>query len=74
MKKICNLSVTRKSPAQGRQLEIFSQNLISQKPQIASIPGMSIREKNRYRVTLAGEILGDYLTIEQALQLVGGVK
>jgi len=73
MKKNCNLSVTRKSPEQGRQLELF-QNLISKKPQIVSIPGASVKEENRYRVTLAGEILGDCLTIEQALKLAGGAK
>ena len=73
MKKNCNLSVTRKSPEQGRQLELF-QNLISKKPQIVSIPGASVKEKNRYRVVLAGEVFGDCLTIEQALKIAGGAK
>ena len=73
MKKNCNLSVTRKSPEQGRQLELF-QNLISKKPQIESIPGASVKEKNRYRVVLSGEIVSDDLTIEQALELAGGAK
>lgn len=69
MKKTCNLSVTRKSPAQGRQLEIFGQNLIVQRPQITSVPGVSVRERNRYRVMLGDTILGDFLTIEQAVTL-----
>jgi len=73
MKKNCNLSVTRKSPQDGRQLELF-QNLISKKPQIESIPGASVKEKNRYRVVLSGEIVSDDLTIEQALELAGGAK
>lgn len=71
MKK-CNLSVTRKSPAQGRQLEIFSQNLINQKPQISSIAGISPRERNRYRVTVGSEILGDFLSFDEAMNLAKG--
>jgi hypothetical protein len=67
-------SLARKSPARGRQLEISEYNLISQKPQITSIPGVSVRERNRYRVVLGDAILGDFLTIEQALELVGGLR
>lgn len=49
-----------------------------QKPQIISIPGIPLKEKYRYRVTLGHEILGDKLSLEQAAELAGlkvkGVK
>ncbi|NER48434.1 MAG: hypothetical protein F6J92_17365 [Symploca sp. SIO1A3] len=49
-----------------------------QKPQIISIPGIPLKEKYRYRVTLGHEILGDKLSFEQAAELAGlkvkGVK
>lgn len=40
-----------------------------QKPQISLTPGISIKEKNHYRVTLAGEVLADRLSLDQALQV-----
>ncbi len=45
-----------------------------QKPQISSIPGIPARERHRYRVTLNGKILGDKLTIDEALKLAGGKR
>jgi hypothetical protein len=42
------------------------------KPQISSIPGASIKEKNRYRVLLGDQILGDHLTLDEALKLAKG--
>ncbi|HEY9893078.1 MAG TPA: hypothetical protein V6D37_14975 [Candidatus Sericytochromatia bacterium] len=40
---------------------------VTHKPQISSIPGISPKIQNRYRVTLRSRILGDRLTIEQAI-------
>lgn len=49
-----------------------------QKPQIISIPGIPLKEKYRYRVTLGHQVLGDKLSLEQAAELAGlkvkGVK
>jgi hypothetical protein len=39
------------------------------KAQIVSIPGVSPKERNRYRVIFGDEILGDQLTIAQAIAL-----
>ncbi|HEY9635215.1 MAG TPA: hypothetical protein V6D14_17570 [Coleofasciculaceae cyanobacterium] len=44
------------------------------KPQIESIPGVSLKRRDRYRVTLGDEILGDRLDIDQALELAKGGK
>jgi hypothetical protein len=44
------------------------------KPQISSIPGIPAKERNRYRVTLNGEILADKLTLDEALKLAGGKR
>ena len=41
------------------------------KAQIISIPGIPLKEKYRYRVTLGHEILGDKLSFEQAAELAG---
>jgi hypothetical protein len=49
--------------------------LFRQKPQIVSIPGISPKEPHRYRVTLGGQLLGDRLTMDEALLLAkGGAK
>lgn len=39
------------------------------KPQISSIPGIAPKERCRYRVTLGDQILGDFLTIDEAIAL-----
>lgn len=54
----------------GKQLELFPSSEKRQKPQISLTPGVSIKEQNHYRVTLAGEVLADKLTLDQALKLV----
>ena len=41
----------------------------SAKPQISSLPGMSPKERHRYRVALGSEVLGTHLTLDQALLL-----
>ena len=46
-----------------------SAKLFRQKPQIVNIPGVLLKEQHRYRVVLDDEVLGDRLTIEQAIAL-----
>jgi hypothetical protein len=41
----------------------------SQKPQISTTPGISQKERDRYRLVLGDRILGDFLSIEEALAL-----
>jgi hypothetical protein len=43
----------------------------SQKPQIVSVPGISPKERNRYRVVVGTEILADGLTADEAFELTG---
>lgn len=45
-----------------------------QKPQISSIPGISPRIRNRYRVVLGDEVLGTELDLDAALQLADSTK
>ena len=45
--------------------------IFNSKPQIKSIPAISPREKHRYRVVLDGVILGDKLSLEEALAAAG---
>ena len=40
-----------------------------QKPQILSVPGVSPKERNRYRVKLGTETLGTHLSIDEAITL-----
>jgi hypothetical protein len=42
------------------------------KPQISSIPGISPKQRDRYHVVLGDEILGDRLTLDEAIALVKG--
>lgn len=53
----------------ARQLELFPLPLKRQKPQITSVPGASIKERDRYRVSLGAVILGDKLTLDEAVKL-----
>lgn len=39
------------------------------KPQISSTPGIPPKEKHRYRVSLGNRILGDRLTLDEAIAL-----
>jgi hypothetical protein len=66
----------RSPQEQYRQLGLFDQQKTEfppqpkrQKPQISSTPGTSPKELSRYRVTLAGKVLGDRLTADEALAL-----
>ena len=67
------------NPSQSNTLELFDLPRPKRlKPQIASIPGIPLKEKYRYRVTLGHQVLGDKLSFEQAAELAGlkvkGVK
>jgi hypothetical protein len=67
---------------QSKQLTIWESpqspvpeaGLFRHKPQIVSAPGVSPKERSRYRVTLGGEVLGDRLTLDEALKLAKGGK
>jgi hypothetical protein len=72
IKKTCNPSVTHNPPIEGRQLELFNHTGIRHKPQILSIPGVSQKQRDRYRVVFGGEILDDRLSIDQAIALAKG--
>jgi hypothetical protein len=39
------------------------------KPQISSIAGIPPKERHRYRVTLGDKVLGDFLTLDEAIAL-----
>ncbi len=60
-----------KSPA--TQLELFAAPdtglCLKVKPQISSIPEISPKERRRYRVKLGDKILGDRLTLDEALKI-----
>jgi hypothetical protein len=43
--------------------------LFRRKPQIVSIPGIPLKERHRYRVTSGGKVLGDFLTLDEAIAL-----
>ena len=55
--------------SEHQQLELFTS---PQKPQISSIPGVSPKIRNRYRVTVGERILASNLTISEALEIAGG--
>jgi hypothetical protein len=69
MFKTCNTSIPHNSPVGWRQLELFPLSGKHLKPQISSIPGISVTERRRYRVIAGERILGDRLTLEEALKL-----
>jgi hypothetical protein len=65
---------SRQSDGQSpQQLELFAAPdtglCLKVKPQIPSIPGISPKERRRYRVKLGDKVLGDRLTLDEALQL-----
>jgi hypothetical protein len=68
-KKKCATNITQNSPAYRRQLDLFIHQGNRHKPQISSIPGVLPRECDRYRVLLGSEILGDRLTMDEAIAL-----
>jgi len=40
-----------------------------QKPQIVSIPGISPKQRDRYRLMRGDQVLGDRLTLDEAIAL-----
>ena len=52
-----------------RQLELFPFASQRGKPQISSIPGISPKKRDRYRVMVGDRVLGDRLTLDEALNL-----
>jgi hypothetical protein len=67
-KKLCSPIVAQADYSQQLCLNLEP----PRKAQISSIPGIPAKERNRYRVTFNGEILGDKLTLDEALKLAGG--
>jgi len=63
-------NIAQNPPAWGRQLDLFPHQGNRHKPQISSIPGIFPKERNRYRVMIGGQALGDRLSIDEALLLV----
>jgi hypothetical protein len=59
IKKDCDIS-EQSTPILGKK---------KQKAQIVSVPGISPKERDRYRVLLGDEILGDRLTMDEAIAL-----
>jgi hypothetical protein len=52
-----------------QQNPVAEAGLFRHRPQIASTPGISPKERHRYRVVLGGEVLGERLTLDQAIAL-----
>ena len=66
--------ISRNPPVEGRQLELFAPQCIRHKRQITSIPGISPKERHRYRVLMGDRILGDRLTLDEAIALAKPVN
>lgn len=62
-------SIPSNPPVNWRQLELFPLSGKPQKPQISSVPGTSVKQRNRYRVLLGEKVLGDRLTLNEALKV-----
>jgi hypothetical protein len=46
-----------------------------QKSQIVSIPGISVKRRDRYRLMRGDEVLADFLSLDEAIALTkGGAK
>lgn len=80
-KKTCNFIVTEVERSQqlclALELRQKPQEFAFQKrqrAQILSTPGASPKQRDRYRVVLAGKILGDRLAIDEAWNLAGGAR
>jgi hypothetical protein len=68
-RKDCATSIPQNSPAKGRQLELFTFKGKRHKPQISSVPGISPKQRDRYRVLVGNVVLGDRLTLDEAIAL-----
>ncbi len=67
-----NITVSQSSDKIQQQLELFPLASKRQKAQISSIPGVCPKERNRYRVSVDGVILGNCLSVDEALRLAKG--
>jgi len=56
-------------PLASPQNPAVETKLFSEKAQIGSIPSVSPKQRNRYRVVLGREILGERLTLDEAIAL-----
>jgi hypothetical protein len=56
------------------QTPVSEVGLFRHKPQIVSTPGVCPKERSRYRVVLGGEVLGERLSLDEALKLAKGGK
>jgi hypothetical protein len=68
-KKDCATNITQNSPGHRRQLDLFIHQGNLHKPQILSIPGISPKQRDRYRVVMGDRILGDRFINAQAIAL-----
>jgi hypothetical protein len=77
-KKICSTIVphdaTQAKRPQQLCLPLESPYTKPKKAQISSIPGVSPKERNRYRVMLGDVILGDHLSLDEAIKVAKGGK
>jgi hypothetical protein len=73
-RKDCATSIPQNSLVKGRQLDLFVRQGNLHKPQILSIPGISMKRRDRYRVMVGNEVLGEFLTIDKALPLAQGER
>ena len=71
-KKDCATNIAQNPPAYRRQLDIFIHQGNLHKPQILSIPGISPKQRDRYRVLLGDRILGDRFIQGEAIVLAKG--
>ena len=62
--KSSQTSTSSGSQPKATQLQRFTKN-----PQISRVPGVSPRERHRYCVVIGSEILGDRLTLDEAIAL-----
>ena len=67
--KTCTRSIAQNHPVKGRQLELFTHTGDRHKPQISSIPGISPKQRDRYSVMRGDQVLGDRLTLDEAISL-----
>jgi hypothetical protein len=64
------LNIWESPQSTAPEASLFHRN----RPQIVSIPGVSPKEQHRYRVKAGDEVLGDRLTLDEALKLAKGGK
>jgi hypothetical protein len=74
MKKIAYAIVPQKAQlGQYQQLSLDLPSPLHEgklKPQISSISGISPKERHRYQLKLGDRVLGDWLTLDEALKLM----